>query len=74
MKQTTLDESLLGYACKCGKIYETMSKLKIHYCKTHKVKREKIEINFVLENFAMYSVKKTENSFISNMTHLRRVS
>ena len=73
LKQITLDDSLLGYACKCGKIFDTMSKLKIHYNKSHKMKREKIQINFVLENFGMICTKKTETSNMQNFSQLGRV-
>ena len=74
MKQITLDGFDVAYTCKCGKIFETMSAIKKHHAKSHKIKREKIRINFVLENFKMVSIKKSEISNNLNIGYLSMVS
>jgi len=74
MKQITLDDSLLGYACRCGKIFDTMSKIKKHHKKAYIKRRNNQDMNLVLENFGFKIIKLDENSFNQNLHHLRVVS
>jgi hypothetical protein len=74
LKQTTLDDSLLGYTCKCGIIFDTMSKLKKHHAKKYKIRRKKQLNNYVLENFALIQDKIIEKHFTSNFSQFSMVS
>ncbi|HSA76454.1 MAG TPA: hypothetical protein VLE02_02805, partial [Nitrosarchaeum sp.] len=72
--QTTLDDSLIGYACKCGKIFDTMSKIKKHHAKSYIKRRKKQLNNYVLENYGIVSNKIIEKHFNQNLVHLGRVT
>lgn len=74
MIQLNLDGYQVGYTCKCGKSFDTMSKIKTHHSKAHKIKRETIQINFVLEQYGMTSIKKAEIDLMPNLTSLTMLS
>lgn len=73
MIQKTLDGYNAAYTCKCGKTFDTMSNIKKHHAKSHKIKREKLNINFVLENFKMISIKTSEISDNTNFDYFSMV-